>query len=184
MFKKRELLRKTNYNFIKIDLNFPAYLASPSFELATLGIERKTLNPTTTEAYTIKKLKIAYLYRKCSQKSQITKVTRLCELFRRTKFPKMRQFVAFYPSVYRGLHMIAKATFSGWPKNPRPRQIYYLFNGIVGNGRPLKKASRPDMQKMQNKSAWLAQLKSVVGKILKSSICACFSPSLTSFAFS
>jgi uncharacterized membrane protein len=36
-------LRKTNYNFIKIDLNFPATLASPSFELATLGIESKTL---------------------------------------------------------------------------------------------------------------------------------------------
>jgi hypothetical protein len=52
--KKRELLRKTNYNFIKIDLNFPATLASPSFELATLGIERETLNPTATEAYTIK----------------------------------------------------------------------------------------------------------------------------------
>jgi hypothetical protein len=52
--KKRELLRKTNYNFIKIDLNFPATLASPSFELATLGIERKTLNPIATEAYTIK----------------------------------------------------------------------------------------------------------------------------------
>jgi hypothetical protein len=52
--KKNELLRKTNYNFIKIDLNFPATLASPSFELATLGIERKTLNPTATEAYTIK----------------------------------------------------------------------------------------------------------------------------------
>jgi hypothetical protein len=31
-------------------------LASPSFELATLGIESKTLNPTATEAYTIKKL--------------------------------------------------------------------------------------------------------------------------------
>jgi hypothetical protein len=45
MLKKRELLRKTNYNFIKIDLNFPATLASPSFELATLGIESKTLNP-------------------------------------------------------------------------------------------------------------------------------------------
>jgi hypothetical protein len=45
--KKRELLRKTNYNFIKI------------FELATLGIESKTLNPTATEAYTIKKLQIA-----------------------------------------------------------------------------------------------------------------------------
>jgi hypothetical protein len=54
--KKRELLRKTNYNFIKIDLNFPATLASPSFELATLGIKSKTLNPTATEAYTIKKL--------------------------------------------------------------------------------------------------------------------------------
>jgi hypothetical protein len=54
MVKKNELLRKTNYNFIKIDLNFPATLASPSFELATLGIERKTLNPTATEAYTIK----------------------------------------------------------------------------------------------------------------------------------
>jgi hypothetical protein len=39
MLKERELLRKTNYNFIKIDLNFPATLASPSFELATLGIE-------------------------------------------------------------------------------------------------------------------------------------------------
>jgi hypothetical protein len=52
--KKRELLRKTNYNFIKIDLNFPATLASPSFELATLGIESKTLNPTAMEAYTIK----------------------------------------------------------------------------------------------------------------------------------
>jgi hypothetical protein len=48
MLKKRELLRKTNDNFIKIDLNFPATLASPSFELATLGIERKTLNPTAT----------------------------------------------------------------------------------------------------------------------------------------
>jgi hypothetical protein len=56
MLKKRELLRKTNYNFIKIDLNFPATLASPSFELAPLGIESKTLNPTATEAYTIKKL--------------------------------------------------------------------------------------------------------------------------------
>jgi hypothetical protein len=54
MLKKRELLRKTNYNFIKIALNFPAPLASPSFELATLGIENKTLNPTATEAYTIK----------------------------------------------------------------------------------------------------------------------------------
>jgi hypothetical protein len=43
--KKRELLRKTNYNFIKIDLNFPATLALPSFELATLRIESKTLNP-------------------------------------------------------------------------------------------------------------------------------------------
>jgi hypothetical protein len=42
--------------FIKIDLNFPATLASPSFELATLGIESKTLNPTAMEAYTIKKL--------------------------------------------------------------------------------------------------------------------------------
>jgi hypothetical protein len=41
------------YDF-KIDLNFPATLASPSFELAPLGIERKTLNPTATEAYTIK----------------------------------------------------------------------------------------------------------------------------------
>jgi hypothetical protein len=51
MLKKSELLRKTNYNFIKIDLNFPATLASPSFELATLGIESKTLNPTATEAY-------------------------------------------------------------------------------------------------------------------------------------
>jgi hypothetical protein len=50
MLKKRELLRKTKYNFIKIDLNFPATLASPSFELATLGIESKTLNPTATEA--------------------------------------------------------------------------------------------------------------------------------------
>jgi hypothetical protein len=56
MLKNRELLRKTNYNFIKIDLNFPATLASPSFELATLGIESKTLSPTATEAYTIKKL--------------------------------------------------------------------------------------------------------------------------------
>jgi hypothetical protein len=56
MLKKRELLRKTNYNFIKIDLNFPATLASLSFELATLGIESKTLNPTAREAYTIKKL--------------------------------------------------------------------------------------------------------------------------------
>jgi hypothetical protein len=54
--KKRELLRKTNNNFIKIDLNFPATLASPSFELATLGIESKTLNPIATEAYTITKL--------------------------------------------------------------------------------------------------------------------------------
>jgi hypothetical protein len=54
--KKRKLLRKTNYNFIKIDLNFPATLASPSFELVTLGIESKTLNPTAMEAYTIKKL--------------------------------------------------------------------------------------------------------------------------------
>jgi hypothetical protein len=45
MLKKRELLRKTNYNFIKIDLNFPATLASPSFELATLEIESKTLTP-------------------------------------------------------------------------------------------------------------------------------------------
>jgi hypothetical protein len=43
MLKKRELLRQTNYNFIKIDFNFPATLASPSFELATLGIESKTL---------------------------------------------------------------------------------------------------------------------------------------------
>jgi hypothetical protein len=33
-----------------------ATLASPSFELATLGIESKTLNPTATEAYSIKKL--------------------------------------------------------------------------------------------------------------------------------
>jgi hypothetical protein len=49
-------LRKTNYNFIKIDLNFPATLASPSFELATLGIGSKTLNPTATEAYTSFKL--------------------------------------------------------------------------------------------------------------------------------
>jgi hypothetical protein len=49
-------LRKTNYNFIKIDLNFPATLASSSFELTTLGIESKTLNPTAMEAYTIKKL--------------------------------------------------------------------------------------------------------------------------------
>jgi hypothetical protein len=56
MVKKRELLRKTNYNFIKIDLNFPATLALLSFELATLGIESKTLNLTATEAYTIKKL--------------------------------------------------------------------------------------------------------------------------------
>jgi hypothetical protein len=56
MLKKRELLRKTNYNFIKIDLNFPATLASPSFELATLGIESITLNPTATEAYSKKKL--------------------------------------------------------------------------------------------------------------------------------
>jgi hypothetical protein len=63
MLKKRELLRKTNYNFIKIDLNFikidlnfTATLDSSSFELATLGIESKTLNPTATEAYTIKKL--------------------------------------------------------------------------------------------------------------------------------
>jgi hypothetical protein len=31
-------------------------LASPSFELATLGIESKTLNPSATEAYTIKQL--------------------------------------------------------------------------------------------------------------------------------
>jgi hypothetical protein len=54
MLKKRELLRKTNYNFIIIDLNFPATLASPSFEHATLGIERKTLDPTPPEAYTIK----------------------------------------------------------------------------------------------------------------------------------
>jgi hypothetical protein len=54
--KKHELLRKTNYNFIKIDLNFPATLASPSFELATLGIESKTQNPTATEAYPINKL--------------------------------------------------------------------------------------------------------------------------------
>jgi hypothetical protein len=53
----KKLLRKTNYNFIKIDLNFPATLASPSFELATLKAnESKTLNPTATEAYTIKKL--------------------------------------------------------------------------------------------------------------------------------
>jgi hypothetical protein len=52
MFKKRELLKKTNYNFIKIDLNFPTTLASPSFELATLGIESKTLNHTATDAYT------------------------------------------------------------------------------------------------------------------------------------
>jgi hypothetical protein len=51
---KRELLRKTIYNFIKIDLNFPATLASPSLELDTLGIEHKALNPTATEAYTIK----------------------------------------------------------------------------------------------------------------------------------
>jgi hypothetical protein len=56
MFKKRKLLRKTNYNFIKLDLNFPTTLASPSFKLATLGIESKTLDPTATEAYTIKKL--------------------------------------------------------------------------------------------------------------------------------
>jgi hypothetical protein len=42
-------LRETNYNFIKIDLNFPATMAPPSFELATLGIESKTLNPTATE---------------------------------------------------------------------------------------------------------------------------------------
>jgi hypothetical protein len=75
--KKSELLRKTNYNFIKIDLNFSATLASPSFELATLGIESKTLNPTATEACIIKKLKIAYLCCKCSQKSQISLVTRL-----------------------------------------------------------------------------------------------------------
>jgi hypothetical protein len=34
--KKRELLRKTNYNFIKIDLNFLATLASPSLELRIL----------------------------------------------------------------------------------------------------------------------------------------------------
>jgi hypothetical protein len=54
MLKKQELLRKTNDNFIKIDLNFSATLASPSFKLATLGIESKTLNPTATEAYTIK----------------------------------------------------------------------------------------------------------------------------------
>jgi hypothetical protein len=54
MLKKCELLRKTHYNFIKIDLNFPATLASPSFELATLGFEIKTLNPTAMEAYTIK----------------------------------------------------------------------------------------------------------------------------------
>jgi hypothetical protein len=54
MLKKRELLRKTNYNIIKIDLNFTATLASLSFELATLGIESKTLIPTATEAYTIK----------------------------------------------------------------------------------------------------------------------------------
>jgi hypothetical protein len=46
--KKRELLRKTNYNFIKIDLNFSATLAAPS--LADF------LNPTATEAYKIKKL--------------------------------------------------------------------------------------------------------------------------------
>jgi hypothetical protein len=51
-----ELLGKTNYNFIKIDLYFLATLASPSFELATLGIEIKTLDPTATETYTIKKL--------------------------------------------------------------------------------------------------------------------------------
>jgi hypothetical protein len=38
--------------------------------LATLGIKSKTLNPTATEAYAIKKLLIAYLYCKCSQKSQ------------------------------------------------------------------------------------------------------------------
>jgi hypothetical protein len=56
MLKKRELLRKTNYIFIKIDLNFPATLASPSFELATLGIGSKTVTPTATEAYTIMKL--------------------------------------------------------------------------------------------------------------------------------
>jgi hypothetical protein len=47
-------LRKTNYNFIKIDLNFPATFALPSFDLATLGIESKRLNPTATEAYIIK----------------------------------------------------------------------------------------------------------------------------------
>jgi hypothetical protein len=58
MLKKRELLRKTNYNFIKIDLNFPATLASPSFELATLGIKSKTLNPTATEAYTKRSFKL------------------------------------------------------------------------------------------------------------------------------
>jgi hypothetical protein len=46
MLKKRELLRIFFFNFIKIDLNFPANLASPSFELANLGIESKTLNPT------------------------------------------------------------------------------------------------------------------------------------------
>jgi hypothetical protein len=54
MLKKRELLRKINYNFIKIDLNFPATLALPSFELATLWIESKTINHPATEAYTIK----------------------------------------------------------------------------------------------------------------------------------
>jgi hypothetical protein len=52
MFKKCELLRKTHYNFIKIDLNFPATLASPSFELATrvdkgapLDLKSKLLAP-------------------------------------------------------------------------------------------------------------------------------------------
>jgi hypothetical protein len=56
MLIKLELLKKTNYNFINIDLNFPATLASPSFEVATLGIESKTLNPIATDVYTIKKL--------------------------------------------------------------------------------------------------------------------------------
>jgi hypothetical protein len=70
MLKKRELLRKTNLNFIKIDLNFPATLASPSFELATLGIESKTVNPTATEAYTIMRIytaKIPNLFAKIAK---------------------------------------------------------------------------------------------------------------------
>jgi hypothetical protein len=74
MLKKHELLRKQIIIlFKKIDLNFPATLSSLSFELATLEIESKTLNPTATEAYTMKKLLIAYLYCKCSQKSQISR---------------------------------------------------------------------------------------------------------------